>query len=304
VIGRYRIPDRRRAIYHGLVLAGLILLVYTLLVLPRLVEPTGHAFGYDAYAYWTVDFNQPYTQPLGDHGFFPYSPVAALIAQPLTMLTWPQFEIVWWALLFAAVAYLGRRDVLVLLAFPPVAIELYQGNIHLLLAAAIVLGFRYPAAWSFVILTKVTPGIGLVWFAVRREWRRLAIALGFTAALVAITALVMPQQWADWFGVLANNAGAQVNWPALPIPLWLRLPVALVIVVVGARTNRAWTVPLASMLALPVLWVAGLAMLIGCWPLLRSGQPAPTEDQADAEAVEPAPSGNELAGSPALAGRH
>ncbi len=74
-----------------------------------------------------------------------------------------------------------------MLAFPPVALELYHGNVHLLMAAAIVLGFRYPVGWSFLLLTKVTPGVGLIWFAVRREWRPLLIALGFTGALVAVS---------------------------------------------------------------------------------------------------------------------
>ncbi len=63
-----------------------------------------------------------------------------------------------------------------------------MGNVHMLLALAIVLGFRWPATWSFVLLTKVTPGIGLLWFAVRREWRSLAIALGATAVLVTLSA--------------------------------------------------------------------------------------------------------------------
>ena len=58
---------------------------------------------------------------------------------------------------------------------PPVAVELYHGNI-LLLAAAIALGMRY-RAWACVPLTKVTRGVGLVLFAVRWEWRRLSLAL-------------------------------------------------------------------------------------------------------------------------------
>ena len=80
----------------------------------------------------------------------------------------------------------------VLLAFPFVAVELTGGNIHLLLAAAIVAEFRWPAAWSFVLLTKVTPGIGLLWFAVRREWRPLMIALGATAAIAGLTFIIVP----------------------------------------------------------------------------------------------------------------
>jgi hypothetical protein len=102
VIGRFRIPDRRRAVYHGLVLAGLVLLVYVLGVLPLLVPALARSFGYDAHAYWAVDIRRPYTEPLGQYGFFPYSPVAALAAQPLTLLPWPLFVPVWWGLLLAA----------------------------------------------------------------------------------------------------------------------------------------------------------------------------------------------------------
>jgi len=55
-------------------------------------------------------------------------------------------------------------------------IRLRRLSIHArgLLAVAIAVGFRYPAAWALVLITKVTPGIGLVWFAVRREWCPLA----------------------------------------------------------------------------------------------------------------------------------
>ena len=45
------------------------------------------------------------------------------------------------------------------------------GNIHLLLGAVIVAGFRWPWLWALPLLTKVTPGVGLLWFALRREWR-------------------------------------------------------------------------------------------------------------------------------------
>jgi hypothetical protein len=141
------------------------------------------------------------------------------------------------------------------------------------MAVAIVLGFRYPAAWSFVLLTKVTPGIGLLWFAVRREWRALGIALGATAAISAVTLVFLPSQWLGWLEMLRDSAGAQQPLPALPIPLWLRLPVAAAIVWWGARHNARWTVPVAATLALPALWIGGLAILVACWPL-RSEQAA------------------------------
>ena len=54
----------------------------------------------------------------------------------------------------------------------------------------------------------------------------------------------------------------------VPIPVWFRLPLAVAIVWWGARTDRRWTVPLASCMALPVLWFNGFAMLVAMLPLL------------------------------------
>ena len=169
-------PLVRRAVRDGLVLAGLGFAGYLFLV----VAPRAGTFGFDAYAYWSVNMADPYTVPAGTFGAFTYSPVIARLFSVFGQLSWPTFLWLWTAVLVATVIWLGWRQALVVLAFPPVALELYHGNVHLLMAAAIALGFRYPAAWSFLLLTKVTPGIGLVWFAVRREWRPLAIALGFT----------------------------------------------------------------------------------------------------------------------------
>jgi len=39
-------------------------------------------------------------------------------------------------------------------------------------------------------------------------------------------------------------------------------------VIWGARTDRRWTVPVASMLALPALWYGGLSMMLAVIPLL------------------------------------
>jgi hypothetical protein len=42
----------------------------------------------------------------------------------------------------------------------------------------------------------------------------------------------------------------------------VRFPIAIAIVVWGAWTGRRWTVPVASMVALPALWYGGLSMLL------------------------------------------
>jgi glycosyl transferase family 87 len=269
-----RWTGRLRAVRDGLVLAGLIFFAYLALIL----APHARTVGLDAYAYWSLDLSDLYGRSQGavlGPGAFRYSPVIAQVIAPFTALPWGHFFLLYEALLLGTIVWLGRVrpfPVLAILAFPPVAVELYYGNVHLLMAAAAVLGFRYPWTWAFILLTKVTPGIGLVWFAVRREWRSLAIALGATAALVAISAVAAPQLWLDWLATLAGNRTIGTS-NSIDVPLWLRLPLAALLVAWGARTDRPWTVPVAMTLALPVVWIHGLATLAGIVPLLGRRRP-------------------------------
>jgi hypothetical protein len=238
--------------------------------------PTGR----EALCYWTPSLADPYalsdwTSPLA----YVYSPAFLQALAPLKALPWLGFLAAWTAILLVAVRYLaGPRlyVVAVLLA----GVEIAGGNVHLLLAAAIVLGMRWPAAWALVLLTKVTPGIGLLWFAARGEWRRLGIALGATAGIVAVSFAVDPAAWRDWLGVLVASADKTTGtWSAIQVPLLWRLPVAVVVVVWGARTDRPWTVPLAAMIALPAVWFGSLSMLLAIIPLRHVAPPAAPGDR-------------------------
>jgi glycosyl transferase family 87 len=271
-----------RAVRDGAIIAGLLFAAYLFIV----VAPSAGTVGFDAFAYWAVDGNDPYSTGVGGLGAFNYSPPIARLFDPFGAISWPAFLWIWTALLVGNLIFLGRRGVrtLWLLALPPVAFELYHGNIHLWIAAAIVLGFRYPWTWAFILLTKVTPGIGLVWFAVRREWRALAIALGVTAAIVAVSIFLDAHLWEEWIGFLASTPeGGSVTQFQIAIPLVLRLPVALVLVAWGGLTDRRWTVPLAATLALPVLWVSGFAICAACLLLL----PRPVVPRTVIEAEPP-----------------
>ena len=61
--------------------------------------------------------------------------------------------------------WLAGRDVLLalaLIAFPPVAVEFWYRNIHLILAVLIVLAIRgIPALYSVGALIKFSPGLGI-----------------------------------------------------------------------------------------------------------------------------------------------
>ncbi len=224
----------------------------------------------DLHAYWDTRFGISYfgATPFLI-GAYLYSPAFAQLIAPLTLLSWPVFAGVWTFAMVLVFAWLcGRWSAPLLLSFA-VALELYLGQIDIFLAAAIVVGFRYPAAWAFPLLTKVAPGIGLLWFAVRREWRQLAVAIASTVAIAAGSALLAPQAWHDWLNFLVSSVTtpAPVVGDYLAVPFALRLPVAVAVIVWGARTDRYWTVPVGVLLAMPILWINVFTLLVGVIPL-------------------------------------
>jgi hypothetical protein len=258
---------------------GLALAVVAWALVVAFSEPWGRLWGtgQDARCYWQATLADPYLHSeWNDPIAYVYSPAFLQLVTPLTALPWQAFMAAWTAILLAAVRFLtGPRLLAAGLLFPFTAMEIAGGNVSLLLAAAIVVGFRWPAAWALVLLTKITPGIGLLWFAVRREWRQLAIAVGATLAVVVVSAAVMPAAWGEWIDVVIANAGKGGTWASLPVPLWIRAPIAAALVVWGARTDRRWTVPVAAMLALPALWYGGISMLLAVIPLLPDRRPTP-----------------------------
>jgi hypothetical protein len=151
-----------------------------------------------------------------------------------------------------------------MIAFPGVIDDILRGNIHVFLAATIVLAIRgFPAAWTFGILAKVTPGIGVLWHVVRAEWRNTAIALGVPFGIVAISFAVSPELWFEWFDFLGTSVGASARISVLPLPLMVRLLIGAVLIAFAGRTDRAWIVPIGVMIALPNVWTTSTALLAG-----------------------------------------
>jgi hypothetical protein len=263
-------PLRLRGLRHGLwfgaALCGLFAFASVLT----------NGFGLDSHAYWSAWRNGLYSAAPEQRDAYLYSPAFAQVLAPLVvLLPLSAFTALWTAINFAALWWLVGRLALPSLFFLPISFEIISGNVHLLYAAAIVAGFRYPATWALMLLTKITPGVGLIWFGVRREWRSLAIALGVTAVIVAVSFLVDRTSWEQWIGVLRTDltgAGqasfSTVGW-YLAVPLAPRLVVAAAIVAVAAWTHRRWLVPFAVVVSLPVVWLNGLAVLAAVVPLWK-----------------------------------
>ena len=253
-------PLRVRAVRDGLSILGLIAFAWAILF----------AHPDDVRTYWSFSSADPYGSYIGGVHAFLYSPVAALVALPFHLLPFEVVRLLLAAADVACLVYLAGPWALALVALPPVFADIAAGNIHILLGTAIALGFRYPGTWAFVMLTKVTPGVGVLWFAVRREWRSLAVALGVTAVLAGVSALVVPAWWPAWIDALQASTHSVPTAPVLTdAPLWLRVGVSAVLVSWGSWTGRRWTVPLAALVALPAVWVMGSAMLIGAIPSIR-----------------------------------
>ena len=276
-----RLIDRLgRMLSHPAVMPGIAIASGVFVIAVVSFALRGDPFiGYDAHAYYNAAaLDDPYRETING-GFdaigglyeYKYPPPLAQVLAPIQWIgmSWPAFLGLWTIVLLIALAWMGRRWTLLLLFFPPVLGELWLGNLNLLIGAAIVVGMRWPAAWSFVILTKITPGIGLLWFAVRREWRSLAIALGATAAIVAVSLVLAPNLWRDFLEASTTQLAATVDVPrqAVPIPLPLRLVLAAVMIVWGARTDRAWVLPIAAGLSVPFLWWNAIAVMVAAIPL-------------------------------------
>jgi hypothetical protein len=254
----------RRALRDALILIGLIRAAVYFFV--QDIHPWTFA-GIDARAYWRVDLAHPYANSgVGEYSTYLYSPAYAQFLSPVYVLPFEVFFVLWTAASIAVLYWLVRPwpwALLILLL--PWTYELFVGQIHLFIAGAIVLGFRWPSLWAFNILTKVTPGIGLLWFLVRREWRPFAIALGTTLAIVAVSFLLAPTAWYDWYAFLQGSTGSgELLYP--------RIAAAALIVVAGALTGRRWTIPIAVVLALPVVWVESYVILLA---IIRLREPVP-----------------------------
>ncbi len=257
-------------------LRDIYLVVAVVFVGLRLFAVEPWADSVDAYAYWTTRDGVFYDQAAtGRIGAYLYSPAFAQLLTPLVILPLQLFTAIWTAINFEALWWLLGRLALPSHLFLPIPFEIISVNVHLLYACAIVAGFRYAASWALLLLTKVTPGIGLLWFLARREWRALTVAIGVTGAIALGSFVLDHRSWETWTELLrADAAGAgqaafeTPGW-YLPVPLLPRLLGAAVVVVAGALTDRRWLVPFAVVLALPVVWLNGLAVLAAAVPLWR-----------------------------------
>lgn len=248
----------------------------------------------DEHAYWLAARRLIDGAPLYDPAATIVTPFAYLYPPPLAQVLVPVaavvpswlFSAAWTLAMGLALFWIAGRDVLralALVAFPPVAVEFWFRNVHLLLAVLVVLGLRHASGWFAIgSAIKVAPGLGIAYQAARGRWRSAAAATLIGFAMLTVSVALSPDAWRAYVGfALAVDPLQQSSFVAIPLPI--RALAGVVVVLVAARLPRRTGDPLLVVgvtLALPSLWFTGLSLLVAVVPLVRIGPGAVGRDRA------------------------
>jgi Glycosyltransferase family 87 len=257
----------------------------------------------DEHAYWLAAQRLINGEPLYDASAsivtpyaYWYPPVLAQALVPVAaVLPALAFTAAWTVLLLACVWFLGGRaplgplGALALIAFLPVAVELWFRNIHLVLAVMVVLGLRrWPVLFAVGASIKLAPGLGIAYLAARGRWRDAGLATIAGIAILAVSFVLSPDAWRQFVEIITARGPGEANG-FLPIPYVLRAIAGLVLAVVAGRMRPSVGEPLlvvAITIALPTLWFTALSMLAAAVALLL----IPPIERAPSAAPAPAAS--------------
>lgn len=203
----------------------------------------------DEYAYWSAAQRLVAGEPLyfpqlpvGTPYVYLYPPPLAQVLAPFTLFVSDAvFMWAWTAMLLGSLWLLGLRRVLLalaLVAFLPVAVELWFRNVHLLLALLAVLALRWhPAFWIPAAAIKITPVIGLFYLVARGRVREATLVCALGVVALAVSVVLSPSAWAGFVDlVLAQGGGASAS--IVPVPYWARLAGAAALAVVAGRVDE------------------------------------------------------------------
>jgi hypothetical protein len=235
----------------------------------------------DEYAYWSAAQRLIAGRPLYDPSLpvgtpyvYLYPPPLAQVLAPFTLLVAdPVFMWAWTAMLLGCLWALGLRRVLLalaLIAFIPVAVELWFRNVHLLLALLAVLALRrHPVFWVAAAAIKITPVIGLAYLVARGRVREAVITGAIGAVVLGVSVLISPAAWAGFLDLVQVQGGG-ASASIVPIPFLVRLAIAAVLAMVAGRLDQRWGEALlivALVFGNPSLTMTAFSMLVAIVPL-------------------------------------
>jgi hypothetical protein len=237
----------------------------------------------DEHAYWLAAHRLLDGQPLYDPTASPvtpyaywYPPVVAQVLAPVAaVLPSLVFTAAWTLLLLGCLWWLARGNILValaLVAFPPVAVELWFRNIHLVLAVLLVMAVRGRSSLFPVgAAIKLAPGLGIAWLAGQGRWRAAAAATTVGLVILAASVAISPDAWVQFIQVVGARGPGDVS-SFVPIPYAIRATAGLALALVASRLARPWSgvlLVVAVTIALPTLWFTALSTAVGVVAVVR-----------------------------------
>jgi Glycosyltransferase family 87 len=272
---------------------ALVVLAVIGLTIIFVVAQRSWAGSQDEHAYWLGAQRLLNSQPLYDPSATSVTPYAYWYPPPLAQALIPvaallpsrAFDIGWIGLQLICLLWIARWRPLVALAlivFLPIAVELSYSNVHLVLAALIVLGLRrWPWAFAIGAAIKLAPGLGILYLLLRRRWRDAGIAIAVGLAILVISVAIGPSAWSGFIATVQARGPGDISG-LLPIPYFVRLIVAVAVTVVAGLIRPRIGEPLlvvAITIALPTLWLDAFATLVAILPIMtvpsrtRAGEP-------------------------------
>jgi hypothetical protein len=248
----------------------------------------------DESAYWYAAQRLLAGQPLYDPTAFvqtPYAfwnpPIVAQFLAPLTLvLSQDAYIALWTAVLVGALWWLCGRDPIVSLAavaFLPVALELDVRNMHILIAALVVLALRRSWAWWVpAVALKIAPILGVFYLAAAGRHSDALKVLGLGALVAAISVVLAPDAWLGFWEVVVARAAADGGGiVSIPYPLRFGVGVGLALLAGrrGGRRGEALLV-VAILIANPTLWVNAFSQLVALIPILWSAGGSETQPRS------------------------
>jgi alpha-1,2-mannosyltransferase len=205
-----------------------------------------------------------------------YPPPLAQALVPVALVVSPAvFTALWTVLLMGCLYWLAGRDIwimLAMIAFPPVAVELWFRNIHLVLAVLVVLGIRrWSGFYAMGAAIKLAPVLGIVYLAVRRRWRDAVVGLAVGVGILVVSFLLNPTAWAQFVEItMIRGPLDESGFVAVPYALRMLAGLAITIVaaIVPSRRLSGSLLVVAVTVALPTLWFTALSMLAALYLIL------------------------------------
>ena len=161
----------------------------------------------------------------------------------------------WLVFSLVVLVWLTGKWALAWLAFVPVSSELFHGNIHLQMAALLVIGW---SAW--IPLAKPTAVI-VAAADIALHPRRALLPVATASPVVVLSILIQRDTWSDWIAHLLTVPSDPGGDARIAILFPVRLLAASVLSFAAWRLRRTWLLAPALALSLPILWFHSLAVL-------------------------------------------